>query len=333
MAHQGIALALLVLALATPRGVIASDRLAVIEFFGRPLGAYCSAAGPAMKTLQNEMEGRAILLEYDFDLFRNGRIDRFFATGVSAPALPLVMVGDGYRTSSGYLSNYESTYRSMINAELAREPEAHIQAYWQRIGSVARVWVHATNLAGRTLKVSQETAIWGIAWEDAMIGVSQTWVRGANRWATTTDFPADETIDSVFLIPVQAETSWNNISCLALLENRTAQMGRYDILQAAVALPSGLYLRDKTVSVNNGRRSAEIKIEGPHVLSWSAESTAPWLEVTPSGNHLPDSITVTLVPELRPPAATTAVVVITASGEGMEFSERAEVEIVYPVKS
>ena len=97
----------------------AEDRFAVLEFFGRPNGAFCSAAGPAMKALQRQMEGRAVLLEYDYDAFRYGRQERFWATGVSATYLPLVMVGSGYRTSSGSV-NYESVYRSMINQELDR---------------------------------------------------------------------------------------------------------------------------------------------------------------------------------------------------------------------
>jgi hypothetical protein len=118
----------------------ADDRFAVFEFFGRPAGAFCSAAGPAMITLQSEFRGRAVLLEYDYDAFLHGRQDRFWASGASARYLPLVMVGSGYRTSSG-AENYEPVYRSMINDELARPARATVSAYWRRAANAVRAYV------------------------------------------------------------------------------------------------------------------------------------------------------------------------------------------------
>ncbi len=132
-------LVLISLLLGTTFGA-ADDRFAVLEFFGRPNGAFCSAAGPAMITLQSEMRGRAVLLEYDYDAFRFGRQNRFWASDASARYLPLVIVGSGYRTSSG-AENYEPVYRSMINDELARPARATVSAYWRRVANTMRAYV------------------------------------------------------------------------------------------------------------------------------------------------------------------------------------------------
>jgi len=112
-----IALAGLLLAAAG----VAEERLAVLEFFGRTTGQYCRDAGPAMIALQQSMAGRAVLLEYHFDYFPTGRVDRFWAAKSSAMYLPLVMVGSGYRTSDGP-ADYQSDYQAMLDAELARAP-------------------------------------------------------------------------------------------------------------------------------------------------------------------------------------------------------------------
>lgn len=75
----------------------AEERLGVFEFFVRGGGAYCQAAAPGVRKLQTEMEGRAVLLEYAYDTFNQGRVDRWWAAYKGSPSvyLPLVMVGSG----------------------------------------------------------------------------------------------------------------------------------------------------------------------------------------------------------------------------------------------
>ncbi len=138
MGHR-LRLVLVPLLLSTTLGA-ADDRFAVLELFGRTGCGNCQAAGRAMTALQSEMRGRAVLLEYDYDAFLHGRQDRFWASGASARYLPLVMVGSGYRTSSG-AENYEPVYRSMINDELARPARAAVSAYWRRVANTMRAYV------------------------------------------------------------------------------------------------------------------------------------------------------------------------------------------------
>jgi len=219
--------------------VTADDRFAVFEFFGRPNGAYCSGAGPAMITLQSEMRGRAVLLEYDYDVFRSGRQDRFWASGASAAYLPLVMVGSGYRTSSGE-ENYESVYRSMINEELDRPARATVSAYWRRAANVMRAYVEVSNLGDTDLEIDQEAAIWLIAYENASTGVSTTWVKSTAHRYLPFDLAPGETATAVIDTPAVSVANWNRMAGLVLVEDRPGGVGAYDMVQAAEALPADL---------------------------------------------------------------------------------------------
>lgn len=305
---------------------VAEDRFAVLEFFGRPTGAYCSAAGPAMITLQRQMQGQAVLLEYDYDEFLFGRQDRFWATGASASYLPLVMVGSGYRTSSGPV-NYEAAYRSMISDDLARPPLASVSAYWRRKANFMRSYVEICNLGNRDLKIDEEAAIWLIAYQNAAIGVSKTWVRSTAQRYLPFDLAPGETATVVIDTPAMSGIVWNQMACLILAENRPGGSGTYDMLQAAEALPAGLAAAPDVLALGLHGPGAEVALTGPHVLSWSASSNVPWIEATPSSGSLPTTVMLTLRPELRPPSETEGEVSFFATGDGMTFSTAVRVTV------
>jgi len=275
----------------------AEDRFAVLEFFGRPDGAYCSAAGPAMITLQSEMQGRAVLLEYDYDAFLYGRQDRFWATGASAMYLPLVMVGSGYHTSSGSVS-YESAYSWMINHELARPARADVTAFWWRNGNTMRAYVEVLNLGATDLEIDKEASIWLIAYENASIGVSTTWVRSTAQQHLPYDLAPGESATAVIDSWPMTGVDWSRMT----------------------AAPDHLVLS----STGSG---AEVVLTGPHVLSWTASSDVSWIEVTPSSGNLPAAPTLTVRRELRPRLETGGVVTFSATGDGMDFSATVNVRV------
>jgi hypothetical protein len=297
----------------------AADRFAVLEFFGRPNGAFCSAAGPAMKSLQRQMEGRAVLLEYDYDAFRYGRQDRFWATGVSATYLPLVMVGSGYRTSSGSV-NYESVYRSMINQELDRPARAEVSAFWRRNGSAMRAYVQVLNLDDAPLEIDDEARIWLIAFENTSIGVSTTWVRSTAHQLLPFDLAPGESAEAVIDTPSMAGVNWNLMDGLVIIEDRSGGSGPYDMLQAAEAIPSGLTAVPDSLVLSVNGSEAEVVLTGPHVLSWTASSNVPWIEVTPDSGSLPAVPTLRVRRELLARTEHEGIVTFSATGDGMEFS-------------
>jgi len=308
----------------------AAERFAVLEFFGRPNGAYCSAAGPAMIALQAQLAGEAELLEYDYDVFTSGRIDRFWASGAQATYLPLVMVGSGYLTSSGHVQ-YQSEYAGMITSEQLRPPGAEVTAFWRRVGSSARSYVTVRNLRVGRMRVNEAAAVWAVVFERARIGVSDTWVRSSVRRALSANLDAGETVDLVIDAPSASVANWGRAAVVILAEDRPGG-ARYDMLQAALAEPAALSVSPDQVALSPAARSAEVALAGPHVLTWTASSEVPWLEVTPGSGAVPGQLTVTFIPELRPPGAVAGAVVIDAEGDGMSFSERLEVVLAGQVR-
>jgi hypothetical protein len=299
--------------------VSAQERLAVLEFFGRPNGQFCSEAGPAMLSLQGEMAGRAVLLEYDYDRFWSGRVDRFVAACPWAIYLPLVMVGSGFRTSTGHV-DYEREYRGMLEAELARAPEAAVSAYWRRSGDAARVYVQVTNLRGSALTSEENAAIWVIAWENGRIGVSDTWVRGTALSPLTESLAPGATLAATVNTASLVGVDWERISTMALLERRPGGSGVYDMLQAAVAAPVGLTVSPTALAPTIAEPIADVALAGPYVLTWTAATDVPWLAVSPLSGELPGTATVSLVLSALPAGGGTGQVHFEAVGDGMSVS-------------
>ena len=298
----------------------AEDRLAVLEFFGRPHGQFCQEAAPAMIALQGEMEGRAILLEYDFDVFRTGRVDRWWDAypGGGTVYLPLVMVGSGYRWSTGPV-DYYSVYRSMVEAELMRLPAVHVEAYSRRMGQVMRVYVRVENRGGTTLRPEDAAAVWVLLWEDARRGLTDTWVQATEvRPLSSPLEPGAAVTMTVDASPVTT-VDWGLVRSLALVEHRP-EGGRYDMLQAAVSLPAALEVTPGELALSAANPTAEVLLEGPHVLTWFATVDVPWLEVRPSAGSLPASVTVNLVADAVPPGPQATLLTFDASGDGMSWA-------------
>lgn len=298
----------------------AEDRLAVLEFFGRPHGQYCQDAAPAMIALQGEMEGRALLLEYDYDVFRTGRVDRWWDAfpGGGTVYLPLVMVGSGYRWSMGPV-DYYSVYRSMLEAELMRLPAAEVVAYSRRMGQVMRVYVRVENRSGSTLRPEDDASVWVLLWEDARRGLTDAWVQATAVHPLTSPLePGAEVTFTVDVTPASA-VDWGLVRSLALVDHRS-EGEKYDMLQAAVSVPAALEVTPGEVTLSASNPTAEVLLEGPHVLTWGTTVTVPWLEVRPSAGHLPASVTVNLVADAVPPGQQTTLLTFDASGDGMSWA-------------
>ncbi|MCD4748630.1 MAG: hypothetical protein K8R59_04575 [Thermoanaerobaculales bacterium] len=312
--------------LCSPAFTWAADRLAVLETFGNPAGAYCSAAGPALISLQSELEGEAVLLEYNYSWVADKRLTRFWATGVSAPYLPLVMVGSGHSTSSGPV-DYKNEYSGMIQNELARPPRADITAYWRRLDNFMRAYVTVHNTSGADLLVDEDATVWLILYEKAAIGVSNTWVRSTASWSLESDLAPGETVTTMITTTGGTVADWNRVAGLVLVDNSPAGHSRYDMVQATEVVPASLTVIPEELPLTPNSPTAEFTLQGPHVLEWTATTNVPWLEVVPATGTLPSTVTVILIPELRRPMETSATVSIDAAGDSMSFHEQVEVKV------
>jgi hypothetical protein len=224
--------------------------------------------------------------------------------------------------------DYEAVYRSMIDDELARPARAAVSAYWRRSANTMRAYVEVRNLGATDLEIDHDAAIWLIAYEDASReGVSTTWVRSTAQRYLPYDLAPGETATAVIDTPPMSGVEWSRMAGLVLLEDRPGGGGAYDMVQAAEALPADLSAAPDHLVMSPYRPVAEVILRGPHVLSWSASSDVPWIEVTPSSGAIPTTAILTLRPELRPPAATEGSVAFAATGDGMSFSATVSVAV------
>jgi len=305
---------------------LADDRLAVFEFIARQ-STYCIAGAPTVIQLQEELAGRAVLLEYDFDAGSTlGRYQCYRAADPYGAYLPLTMVGSGLRTASGPVS-YATVYRGMIDEELDRAPEAAVTAYWQRRGDALRVYVRAENRSNATLTSASGAAIWLIVWENARIRLTDTYVRSVVKTPITVALPPGGTVTATMDTPTLTGVSWDKLESLAMLERRTSSTGRYDMLQAAIAAPAGLGVSPPQLALGPSVPSAEVGLAGPHAMSWTADTDGPWLAVVPPSGTLPATVQVNLIGASLPPGTTTGEVRFTATGDGMTFAATVEVTV------
>ncbi|MCU0290489.1 MAG: hypothetical protein MUF10_00650 [Thermoanaerobaculaceae bacterium] len=309
--------ALILLLLASGAG--AEDRLGVFELFVRGGGTYCRLAAPSVSTLQAEMAGRAVLLEYAYDSFSSGRVDRWWAAyhGPSSVYLPLVMVGSGLDVSQGPV-DYYNRYKAMLNAELARPPAASVRVWSRRVGDGLQVYVRATNLSDAPLTPDQAAAFWVIVWEDNPIGLTQTWVRATATRPLAGPLQPGDTTSATIDVASLSNVDWQHLRALALIEHRPTGGGAYDMLQAAIASPAVLDVTPSGIVLGPSTPSAEISIDGPDVLSWTATPEVTWLQIVPASGAMPATCVVSLVG--TPAAGQHGTVRIDATGSGMSCS-------------
>ena len=296
---------------------LAEERLAVFEFLARK-STYCIAGAPAVITLQQEMSTRAVLLEYDFDAAMTaGRYQCYRAANPTAAYLPLVMVGSGYRTETGPV-DYLPAYRSMIEQELARPPEAAVTAYWRRRDSTLRVYVGAENRGAVTLTPEGGAALWVIVWENGRIRLTDTMVRAVVKQPLVAALAPGAAVAFTVDTPVLTGVDWGQLAALAMVERRTAGGGRFDMLQAAVASPAAVSVLPAEVRLSTAAPAATVALSGPAPLTWTAHPDAPWIAVEPAAGTLPATVTVQAVAGLAPPGTATGTVRFAAAGDGLE---------------
>jgi hypothetical protein len=307
----------------------AEERFGVLEFFVRGSGAYCQAAAPSVMALQDAMEGRAVVLEYPFDSFTQGRVDRFWAayTGPS-PYLPITLVGSGYDVCQGPV-DYATRYRQMLEAELARPPRAAIQAWSRPWGSGLQVYATVRNLGAEPLRTGTKPTLWLVAWEDGRIGLTKTFVRATASRALAADIPPGGTASLTIEVPSLGTADRQRVRAAVLLDELLAGTSRYDLLQSVVAQPAGVSVTPAAVTLGPAAGETQVTLEGPHVLTWSAISDVAWLEVTPASGTVPAGATIRLVGS--PAAGAIGTVRFSASGEGMDFSTTVTVTAAGPV--
>jgi hypothetical protein len=127
----------------------------------------------------------------------------------------------------------------MVDAELARAPEAAIEARWWRDGDKARFSVELTNQGGTTLSTAANDAtVHAVVYEDTQVGTTDRYARAAVSTGVAT--PLAPGASATFSLETAGLTGvdWEQLHFLVLVDYRPGgASGAYDMLQAAVALP------------------------------------------------------------------------------------------------
>jgi len=240
-----------------------------------------------------------VFLEHDVDHPLGTRLDQWRAAYTGSPTiyLPLVMADSGARISNGAVA-FASVYRSIVDAELARPPQARVEAWSRRVGDTLRTYARVTNLADDTLSVAaNEAAVHALVWENVQVGVTGRAVRAAPRTAVVQPLAPGASAGFVLDTGPLAPESWDAVRAVALVDARPlGHTGGWDMLQAALAAPAALLATpaalDFTVVPGQPATAvATVALAGPHVVTWTASADVPWLEVTPAGT-LPGVATV-----------------------------------------
>jgi hypothetical protein len=287
-----------------------------------------------VQRLAGEMAGpQVVFLAYTWD-DAGARQQRVLAAHPGDAYFPIVLVSSGHGVFTGPTSPY-ATYRSMIEADLTRPATGELQAWWQRDGTDVVVWATLRNTGPVVLSQAANLAsLSAMVYEPIYDFPFQDPVRGTVTVTLTSPVEPDATAQLQARVPAAAVADWTRAAVVALVDYRPAgRGGAYDVVQAARALPAGLTVLPAEVvfAVVPGASSPlerTFSLSGPSVLTWSATTDAPWLEIDPATGTLPATAVVRVHPDQLPSANALATVTVVAAGAGMSFTQAVPVRVV-----
>ena len=166
------------------------------------------------------------------------RQSRFYAAcTASCYDTPQVMVSSGHQWASGEV-DYRAEYSRMVEEELARPPQAEIEAHYVRVGQRIRADIRIKNLSGDILSPEKEATVHFIVYEDKHVGQTGRIVRAAPWMEITTDLMPGATMTFTLETPDLSGVDWAKLHGVALVDYRPGgESGPYDMLQAVFASP------------------------------------------------------------------------------------------------
>lgn len=201
-----------------------------------------------MDDLQDEYlrRGESVLFleQNDYEPVGN-RIDRFWnAYGGTSASVPKVVIDSGYRVASGHQPDYRVAYRKLINEALERPPKADVSATYQVEGNTALVTVQVTNYSEQVLGELNFAAVTAIVYQNARIVHTHRFVRAAVELPIRSPLAVGATATYRLRAEIDPTVPWDQCRIVALVDYQPdLASSRYDMLQAALAVPSTLPFR------------------------------------------------------------------------------------------
>jgi hypothetical protein len=282
-------------------------------------------------SLATEYADRPVLfLEQSVDVPVGNRINRWYAAygDYGGVYLPLVMVDSGHQISNGSQKDFKAAYRPLVNAELARPPQAEIEAYTRQVGSWMRIYARLRNTSGVALSTAaNDAALHALVWEDRHVGETGRFVRAAPWSGIDAEVPPGGEVAATLETTDLVGVSWWALHTVVLADYVPGPGRAYDTLQAAVAEPVGLSLVPQTstvgVDVDHPQdRAVALRLGGPYVLSWSATADVPWVTIVPETASIGVQPTLKIAADRLSAGWQEGVVSLSASSEdGMFFAQ------------
>jgi thiol-disulfide isomerase/thioredoxin len=318
-----------------------APRFVVFEGFMSSGCSLCEAAAPIVDQLALEYADKPVLfIESPVATPPGDRISRWWAAWgtASSPSFPYDMVGSGHGYASGFDTAllYHDSRRTLLDAELARPPQARIIAYFRRVNDKIRTYITITNLGTTTLSFSTNAAkVHALVFEAAKIGLTGRYLRSAPNQGLTTPLAPNATTSLTLDTGNLSPLDWGKLhSVVAVDYQPNGNQAAYDMLQAAAATAPTFSVSPATVSLtvpasDANPRTFDVSFSGPHVLNWSATSDSAWLTVSPTGGPVATPATLTVTPAGLTGGTYTGTVTISASSfDGMAFESTITVTLL-----
>jgi hypothetical protein len=202
------------------------------------------------------------------------------------------MVDSGNNARAGPAA-YIAAYSTMVDASMARQPQAEVQAFWVRQGNKVNFSVQVKNLSGKTLSSSNDATVHAIVYQQQHLQLTGRYVVSAVKTSISSlanGATGTYTLQTGDLIGVD----WSKLHYIALVDYiPNSTLGKYDMLQAAEAtlLPE-VQPEQLVFLVDNDDTSVpsqSAQVQGPSSLTWNASESAAWLSVSP-GNGTPATL-------------------------------------------
>ncbi len=289
----------------------------------------CQAAGPAVDALALQYQGRAVFIEQNVDAPVGNRLSRFWAAFTGGTAyLPLVILDSGHRMITGDVGSSTPLYQSLVESELARPPQAEIEAYARQVGTRMRVYARLRNTSAATLSAgSNQAALHALVYEDRHVGVTAHFMRAAPWLDIESQLAPGGVLTATLDTDALSNVTWNALHTVVVADYTPAPGSPFDMLQAAVARPAGLTVDPSAfrVGVDSGHladRALPVTLAGPYTLSWTAVPDVPWLVLAPDQAGIATQPTVTVAAGALAPGSQEGHVTFSAtSQDGMAFTQ------------
>lgn len=290
-----------------------------------------------------------VFIEQNTDDSLGNRISRwwqaFYAAGNSGSAyLPQAMANSGHQVADGSIvfpgastDKFYDAYKAMIDEELARPPQAAIQAHAQRVGDIMQITAWVTIPSQAPPSYTNDAVVGAIVYEDKHVLLTDRFARAAVSTNVYPELqPGETTVITLETEPLNG-VDWNNLHTVVYVESRVDSGNGeeiYDMLQAAMAQPAVFSVQPNsiTVMVDPGDAvdpSIPLSLSGP-ALTWMATENLTWLAVSPVTGTIKTSPVITISKDQLTVGWQEGEVTFTADSDGgLQFTEHVSVKAYY----